>query len=153
MRSLRSGAGTAKDGTSSVSRAIRARRRRMQHPMSESLLHANGEKRHLRWTSCVRVAFALLGDSATAHQAGTRRNATLPATTVAIAAPWNARPSNGELRDLLGESLTLYFHSCVVEKIVTSAGWPAASFRSIPSTRAGPVVNNSTMRISEIFPV
>ena len=34
-----------------------------------------------------------------------------------------------------------------MEKIVRSAGCPAASLRSMPRTRAGPVVKSSTMRI------
>src|SRR6266478_2486318 len=37
--------------------------------------------------------------------------------------------------------------------MVKSAGWPAVIFRSMPSTRAGPVVKSSTIRISEIRPL
>src|ERR1700747_2692100 len=42
-----------------------------------------------------------------------RRYLILPATMVAMGAPLNVRPSKGELRDLLGESFTLYVHPWV----------------------------------------
>src|SRR6266404_3921390 len=37
--------------------------------------------------------------------------------------------------------------------MVRSAGWPAAILRSMPSTRAGPAVKSSTIRISESRPL
>ena len=66
--------------------------------------------------------------------------------------PRKVRPSKGVLRDLLGESAAWNVHLCSVEKTVKSAGSSAAIFRSMPRTRAGPVVNSSTRRASEILP-
>ena len=43
---------------------------------------------------------------------------------VAIGAPRNSRPSKGELRDLLADSLARNVQACSVEKSVRSAGSP-----------------------------
>src|SRR5579885_2257856 len=76
------------------------------------------------------------------------RWANLPETMVAAGPPLKVRPSKGELRDLLADSFTLYVQGRFREKMVRSAGSPTASLRSLPRTRAGPVVNSSIMRIS-----
>jgi hypothetical protein len=52
------------------------------------------------------------------------------------------RASKGELRDLLEDCFRSKVHSRVVEKMVRSAGWSGASLRSMPRTRAGPVVKS-----------
>src|SRR5258708_33579405 len=66
---------------------------------------------------------------------------------VAAGAPLKVRPSNGELRDLLGLSFTRKVQGRSKEKIVRSAGWPGASVRSLPQNPGGPGVERSTTRI------
>jgi len=57
------------------------------------------------------------------------------------------------LRDLLADSAAWKVHGRSSEKIVRSAGRPAAIVRSRPRTRAGPEVKSSTIRISGTRPV
>ena len=46
---------------------------------------------------------------------------------MAIGAPRNSRPSNGELRERLADSEARNVQGCSSEKIVKSAGWPASN--------------------------
>jgi hypothetical protein len=49
--------------------------------------------------------------SARRYVSDSRRQTILPLTIVAIGAPWNLRPSNGVLRDLLADSAARKIHS------------------------------------------
>src|SRR2546429_9755114 len=77
---------------------------------------------------------------------------TRPATMVATGAPLKVRPSNGEFRDLLGDSFTSYVQESSREKIVRLAACPAAILLSMPRIRAGPEVKSSTILISDRRP-
>ncbi len=82
-----------------------------------------------------------------------RDQTTRPFTIVATGPPRNVLPWNGELRLLDADLFTSYVQERSVSKIVMSAGAPIASPpRSRFKTLAGPCVNSSTIRASDIFP-
>ena len=86
-------------------------------------------------------------------QAWSRRHTTAPFTTVAMGPPRKSRPSNGVFRLLENEWLTSYLQVRSVSKMVISAGAPGESVPAFSfRMRAGPAVNNSTIRAMPILP-
>src|SRR6202034_2187641 len=91
------------------------------------------------------------------HTSATRNHSLFhtmpPPVTVATGPPVKRRPLKGELRLFDCDCRTSNVHSLARSNTVTSPGAPVFSVpRSRCSTFAGPVVNNSTIRPTEMRP-